>query len=108
MAQKQAITIDQGATFTTSFLFLNSVGDPIDFTTYTANSQMRKTYSSSTAHNFNVGLASNGQITISMSANTTGLITAGRYVYDVEVQDTAGVRTRMVEGIATVTPQVTR
>jgi hypothetical protein len=108
MAQKQAITIDQGATFSTSFLFLNADGDPIDFTSYTANSQMRKAYSSSTAHDFTVALANSGQITISMSANTTGAITAGRYVYDVEVQDTSGIRTRMVEGIATVTPQVTR
>ena len=108
MAQKQNITLDQGATFSTSFLFQDTNGDPIDYSPYTANSQMRKSYSSSTAYDFTVAMVSNGQVTLSMTANTTNSITAGRYVYDVEVQSPAGLRTRLVEGIVTVTPQVTR
>lgn len=108
MAQKQNITLDQGATFSTSFLFQDTNGDPIDYSTYTANSQMRKSYSSSTAYDFTVAMVSNGQVTLSMTANTTNSITAGRYVYDVEVQSPAGSRIRLVEGIVTVTPQVTR
>ena len=108
MAQKINITLDQGATFSTSFLFQDTIGDPIDYSAYTANSQMRKSYSSSTAYDFTVTMVSNGQVILSMTANTTNSITAGRYVYDVEVQSPAGVRTRLVEGIVTVTPQVTR
>jgi hypothetical protein len=108
MAAKINIVIDQGTTFNTSFLIQNEQGDPIDFTNYSANSQMRKSYTSSTSYAFNVGLSNNGNISLTMNANTTNSIVAGRYVYDVEVQDLGGVRSRIVEGIVTVTPQVTR
>jgi hypothetical protein len=108
MANKVNIVIDQGTTFNTSFVIQDATDQPIDFSSFTANSQMRKSYSSSASHIFNIQLGSDGQITLSMSANTTGNITAGRYVYDVEVQDQNGVRSRIVEGIVTVTPQVTR
>ena len=108
MAQKVNLVIDQGTTFNTSFTFYNEQDIPIDFSTYTANSQMRKSYTSSTAYNFSVSLSNNGIVSLSMSANTTGSITAGRYLYDVEVQDQAGTRSRIVEGIVTVTPQITR
>lgn len=108
MANKVNIVIDQGATFNTTYIIHSDADEPIDFTTYTANSQMRKSYSSSNSFTFDVSLYSNGGVTLSMSANTTSSITAGRYVYDVEVQDAAGVRSRVVEGIVTVTPQVTR
>jgi len=108
MARKNNIVIDQGSTFSTNIIALDANNDPIDLTTYTANSQMRKTYSSSTAYDFNVSLANDGTITLSMNAATTSTIIEGRYVYDVEIQNTSGIRTRVVEGIATVTPQVTR
>ena len=50
-----------------------------------------------------------GIIAMSMTANTTGTLTAGRYVYDIELTATAnGNVTRMIEGIVTVTPQVTK
>lgn len=108
MASKVNIVIDQGTTFNTTYTIHDAQDEPIDFTGYSANSQIRKTYTSSTAYDFNVSLNSAGQVTLSMSANSTGSITAGRYVYDVEVQDLAGVRSRIVEGLVTVTPQVSR
>jgi hypothetical protein len=108
MAQKVNIVLDQGTTFNTSFTFTDDVDNPIDFTSYTAASQMRKSYSSSTSHAFTVGLTSNGIITLGMNSNTTTQITAGRYLYDLEVTDINGVRSRLVEGIVTVTPEITR
>jgi hypothetical protein len=108
MAQKVNIVIDQGTTFNTSFTFTDDVDNPIDFTSYTAASQMRKSYSSSTSQSFTVGLTSTGIITLGMSANTTSAITAGRYLYDLEVTDISGVKSRLVEGIVTVTPEITR
>lgn len=108
MASKINIVIDQGTTFNTTYTIHDAEDNPINFTDYTANSQMRKSYSSSNAYSFNVTMNSNGQVSLSMSSNTTGSITAGRYVYDVEVEDTDGIRSRIVEGIVTVTPQVTR
>jgi hypothetical protein len=107
MANKVNIVIDQGSTFNTRYVINDQNDDPINFSAYTANSQMRKSYSSSNAYTFGVTLNSNGEVFLSMSANTTGSIPAGRYVYDVEVQSDAGIRSRIVEGIVTVTPQVT-
>lgn len=108
MAQKVNIVIDQGTTFNTDYTFLNEQDDPIDFTTYTGASQMRKSYSSSTSFPFTVSLGNNGIVAISMNAATTSSITAGRYLYDLEVTDANGVVSRLVEGIVTITPQVTR
>mgnify|MGYP007071634577 CR=1 FL=1 len=108
MAQKVNIVIDQGTTFSTSYTFTNDNDDPINFSTYIGASQMRKSYSSTSSHSFTVGLGANGVITLGMSANTTSAITAGRYLYDVEVTDSAGVKSRLVEGIVTVTPEITR
>lgn len=108
MASKINIVIDQGTTFNTTYVIHDADDNPIDFTGFTANSQIRKSYSSSNSHAFTVSMTSNGQVTLSMNANNTGNITAGRYVYDVEVEDLTGIRSRIVEGIVTVTPQVTR
>lgn len=108
MAAKVNIVLDQGTTFNTSFSFSNDDDVSIDFSSYTANSQIRKSYTSSTAYTFTVGLGNNGIITLSMNAATSSTITAGRYLYDLEVQDANGVRSRLVEGIVTVTPEITR
>jgi hypothetical protein len=50
---------------------------------------------------------STGYISLTMTANTTANITAGRYVYDVEVTSNTGIVTRVKEGIVTVTPNAT-
>ena len=108
MAEKVNIVMDQGTTFNTTYLFTDDNDVPIDFSTYTANSQMRKSYTSTTAYAFTVGLSNSGVITLSLSAANSSAISAGRYLYDLEVQDTNGVRSRLVEGIVTVTPEITR
>ena len=46
--------------------------------------------------------------TLTLSSSATGSLTAGRYVYDVEITSDAAVVSRVVEGIVTVNPQVTR
>lgn len=108
MASKLNLVIDQGTTFNTMFVVNDKDDVPINFTGYTANSQIRKSYSSSNSYAFGVSLNSNGEVSLSMSANTTGSIVAGRYVYDVEVESSSGVKSRLIEGIVTIMPQVTR
>ena len=108
MAAKVNIVIDQGATFNTTYTIHDAIDEPIDFTGFTANSQIRKSYSSSNSYTFDVVLNNIGLVTLSMNAATTSSIVAGRYVYDVEVESQSGIRSRIVEGIVTVTPQVTR
>ena len=79
MAEKVNIVMDQGTTFNTTFSFSDANDAPIDFSSYSANSQIRKSYTSSTAYNFTVGLGNNGVITLSMNAATSSTITAGRH-----------------------------
>jgi hypothetical protein len=82
-------------------------GDPLNVSGYTSRSQMRKHYTSSNAVSFTTALA-NGQLTLSLSSNQSANIIAGRYVYDAEIIDGAGNVTRIVEGIITITPEVSR
>jgi hypothetical protein len=109
MATKANIIIDQGTTFSTSINLTDDNGDAIDLTGYTGRAQMRKHYTSSNAQSFTVSLqSSNGTVTLSLTETQTANLTAGRYVYDVEVVSGANVVSRIVEGIVTVTPEVTR
>lgn len=108
MAIKANLIIDQGTDYVTSVNLTDADGNVVDLSGYTANSQIRKTYSSSNAVAFGTSLdAANGVITLSLTDSQTANLVAGRYVYDVIV--TAGNTTsRIVEGIVTVTPRVTR
>ena len=109
MAIKAHITIDQGATYSTSVDVTDDAGDAVDLTGYTGAAQMRKHYTSTNAHAFTVSISNAaGVVTLSMNAATTGNISPGRYVYDCELTDGAGTVSRLIEGIVTITPQVTR
>ena len=52
--------------------------------------------------------SSNGEITMSLDSANTSSIKAGRYLFDLETVDGNGYVNRVLEGIITVTPQVTR
>jgi hypothetical protein len=109
MATKANIVVDQGTTFSTTISLTDDNGDPIDLTGYTGRSQMRKHYTSSNSQSFTVSLNSTeGTVALSLTAAQTANLTAGRYVYDVEVVSGANVVSRIIEGIVTVTPEVTR
>jgi hypothetical protein len=109
MSTKANLVIDQGSTFSTDLLLEDENGDYLQLSGYTANSQIRKWYTSSTpAATFTTTINSNtGIVSLSLTANQTSNLVSGRYVYDVEVNDGAIV-SRVVEGVVTVTPQVTR
>ena len=107
MAVKANITIDQGTDFATSIDVTDDNGDPTDLSGFTGAAQMRKHYTSSNSYAFSVAVA-NGSVTLSMNSATTANITSGRYVYDCELTSSSNVVSRIVEGIVTVTPQVTR
>lgn len=111
MAAKANIIIDQGTDFSTTLTVTGDDGSVTDLTGYTANGHIRKHYTSSTATVFDVSFGtprSDGQLTISIGRTTTENMEAGRYVYDVELTSSANTRSRLVEGVVTVTPQVTK
>jgi len=109
MATRVNIVIDQGTDFETSINLTNSSGDQLDLTGMSAASQIRKTHTSSNSVAFTTALANaSGTLTLSLNNATTSNMTAGRYVYDVELTDASNVISRILEGVVTVTPEVTR
>lgn len=111
MAVKVNLSIDQGSTFATTFNLTNEdTGEILDLSTYSAAGQIRKHYSSSNSVSFVCTVnTSTGVLAASLTANTTKAMTAGRYVYDIEVTESVtGSVSRIVEGIVTVNPEVTR
>jgi archaellin len=109
MALKANITIDQGTSFATTIDVTDEEGNIVNLTGFTGAAQMRKHYTSSTYYAFTVTItAGTGEVTLSMTANATNNVAAGRYVYDCELTDGNGTVSRLVEGIVTVTPGVTR
>ncbi len=109
MALKANIIIDQGSTFQTTVNVTDENDDIVDLTNYSAAAQMRKHYTSSNAYNFTTSISpALGTVTLSMNANTTNTLEPGRYLYDCELTDNNGAVTRLVEGVVTVTPGITR
>jgi hypothetical protein len=109
MGAKANIVIDQGADFSTTITVTDDNGDSVLLTGYTASGQIRKHYTSTTAYTINTSInASSGTVTLTVPRSVTANMEAGRYVYDVEITSSANTRSRLVEGIATVTPEVTR
>lgn len=108
MAIKANITIDQGTDFSTTISVTDEDGVAVDLSGYTGAAQLRKWYTSTNSTSFDVTL-SDSSVSLGLSSSVTTNLAAGRYVYDVELTDTsANTISRILEGIVTVTPNVTR
>lgn len=112
MAAYAELYLDQGTTFNNVINLTDDVTNAyINVSGYTVRSQMRRSYYSQNASatiTCTITDAPNGEITMSMTAANTSNIKAGRYLFDVETVDRAGTTSRILEGIITVTPEVTR
>lgn len=102
--------IDQGTDFSVTVDVTDSAGEILELSGYTASAQIRKTYSSSSVSaTFSTSIAElAGQVTMSLTDTQTSGLVAGRYVYDLNIESSGGLKTRVVEGQAIVTPGVTR
>ena len=112
MAAFVELYVDQGTTFTNTITLNDDTTNAnVNISGYLVRSQMRRSYytTNATANIVcTITDAEYGVIEMSLGAANTANIKAGRYVFDVEMQDTANVVTRILEGIITVTPGVTR
>ena len=105
------IVIEQGFDFTTTFELESTTSNrPINLSNYTIDSQIRKTYSSSTSQSFTSSVIDpvNGKVTISMGSTVTSTLKSGRYVYDIKLTNSDGLVTKAIEGSALVRSGVTR
>lgn len=110
------ITIEQGATFTLSMVWRDSSGTPIDLTGCSARMQVRKKYNSETpwlsltseAGDIVLG-DEDGTIVVTATDEMTETVTAPACgVYDLEIVMSGGDVKRLVQGSATISPEVTR
>ena len=104
--------IDQVTTFN-NVINLNDdlTSTYLNITNYTFTGQLRRSfYSISPSANITCTItdAANGELTMSMTPAQTAAIKAGRYLFDIKSKDTSNVVSRIIEGIITVTPQITR
>lgn len=102
--------MEQGTSFSTSITLDDVYNNSYNLMGYTASSQIRKSYySSSPTATFITSIDSaNGIITLSLGNTVTANINAGRYVYDTIITDAARNVTRILEGVIDVSPCVTR
>lgn len=112
MAAKANLVIDQGSKFSITVTVTDVNGDILNLDNHTAATQFRKSYTTSTFYTIpsTISNPTAGEISLEMSSANTNIVPAGRYVYDVEVYNTndANNATRVLEGLITVTPGVTR
>jgi len=110
MATINNLYVDAGATYSNIITVTASNGQALNLTSYTVASQMRKSYSSSTVYAFTASVydAVNGKIRLQLTNTQSEAIPAGRWLYDVEITSPSGTKTRVVEGIVTVNPQITQ
>jgi hypothetical protein len=108
------LLIEQGATFSQLITYKES-GVAVNLTGYTARMQVRATLESAstlvelTTANSRIALGGTaGTITLTISATDTEALTSGRGVYDLELVSGSGIVTRLLQGVATISRNVTR
>ena len=109
-AGKYNFTLEQGATFSREITVQDS-GSAMNLTGYTPRMQMRSTHDSSTIAltiTASISNATQGKISLSATDTLTSAVEEGIYVYDLEIESSGGIVTRLMEGNVTVTPEVTR
>jgi len=111
MAQFIELDLDQGTDLSYNLDLTREDGSPLNVTGYTFSSSIRKSYySTNVTANLTVTIANSigGNVILSMNSETSANIKAGRYLFDVKQIDSAEITTRIIEGIITVLPQVTK
>lgn len=112
MAAYIELYLDQGADFNNVINLTDDITNiPVNVAGYIITSQMRRSYySSNITANITCTItdASNGEIVMSLTSANTSNIKAGRYVFDIKTKDQINTVSRVLEGIITVTPQVTK
>lgn len=105
------IEIDQGSDYSIT-IEVKEDGDVKNLTTYSARAQARSDIEdSSAAFSFTctIPTPTNGKILMKLPASTSASLSAGEYVYDLEVYTSGdAVVSRLMGGTATIHREVTR
>ena len=127
------IKAEQGVDFTLTMHYEDGNGSAIDLTTYSAKMHVRRSHDNSalllkltssgsdddeTDYNGDIQLdggtdAANstdnvGKIVLTISDGVMSTVPAGKHVYDLEITNSSGTRTRLLQGRFEVSREVTR
>lgn len=111
MAAVSNLAIDQGTTFSVTISVTDDTGSARDLSGYTGRAQLKRSYytNTNTAFTVTINNPGEGEIDMSLTATQTSALKAGRYVYDLElVNSSSNAVERVVEGIVTIYPEVTK
>lgn len=110
MATYANILVHQGADFLTTITVEEETLDLVNLDGYTIKGQIRKTYASETAYEIQLSplVEDEGIVEFLIPSETTKQLRPGRYLYDVYVQSPNAVTDKLIEGIVTVRPRITR
>lgn len=107
------LCLPQGQTWDISMIW-EADGTPVDVSSYVARMMLRTdpevaspTVALSTTNN-TIAVSSNGSITLNYSAVSSASVTAGTYVYDMELVSPSGNVRRLIQGRAVVSREITR
>ena len=105
------LVIDQGSDFALDLVIKQS-GTALNLANYSGRAQLRTSVSASSASaSFSVTVtnAANGALKMQLPAATSSGISAGQYVYDLEIfTANDSIVKRIIQGDVTLTPEVTR
>ena len=105
------LVIDQGSDFALD-LVIKEGGSALNLANYSGRAQLRTSVTASSASaSFTVTVtnAANGALKMQLPAATSSGISAGQYVYDLEIYTSSdSIVKRIMQGEATITPEVTR
>ena len=104
------LAMEQGSNFLATIQMVAESGNIKNLANCTARSLMKKTYATHANTEFTVTIDNpdEGEVVLSLSANVTANIKAGRYVYDLQLTNEDLTIDRIIEGIVTVYPGVTK
>lgn len=109
MATISNLYIDQGSDYSSVITLTNQDGTVMNLTGFTVQAQFRKSYQSSSYTPFTMSVfnAVQGKIKLELPATVSSAISAGRYLYDIEITGN-GQKRRVLEGIVVISPEITR
>lgn len=111
MAITAYLDLDQGSDFGAVMELENDDGTPMDLSSVEIYSQFRKSYNSAVGYSFTCEIIDplNGKFMLSLPGTVSSDIRAGRYLYDIEIYNRViNKKSRVVEGIVTINPEITR
>jgi hypothetical protein len=116
MSNKLNLSIDQGTDFLRTLTLKSDANTTIDLTDYEFRGQAREAYDSkNAAFSFSFSIKNQGtnqgevDMTLANAVSTAlKLSAATEYYYDVEMVDAGSKVTRILEGVVTMNPEVTK